>query len=223
MAKGYLQKIWIAAFYATICAIGAAHAAQITVSVRDEQSEAIDDAVVILTPRGALSGAEKNRARSEAATSYQIVQKDLKFSPHVLAVPLGATVTFPNQDTVRHHVYSFSPARKFELALYGRDEDRSVTFENAGIVAIGCNIHDDMQAFIYVYDKQQRALVSERGGIAFENIPEGEYSITVWHPRLKRLNETLEQIVRVDENVSYDATMIVPLRPAHRPARAMYN
>mgnify|MGYP001117492615 CR=1 FL=1 len=70
--------------------------------------------------------------------------------PYVLLVPKGATVAFPNLDRVRHHVYSFSKAKRFELKLYGQEENRTVTFDQAGTVAVGCNIHDQMSAFVKV-------------------------------------------------------------------------
>lgn len=216
------MKIWLAAMCSMASAMGAACAAEISVNVRDEQGEVVDDAVVVLSRRGAGANAARSPVHREERVFYQIVQKDLRFSPHILVVPSGATVAFPNQDTVRHHVYSFSPAKKFELALYGQDEDRSITFDKPGIIAIGCNIHDDMQAYIYVYDSAQQAKLSEQGSAAFSNLPEGEYTITVWHPRLKRHDDAKEQIVRAAGEVSYSATVKMPLRPAHRPARTSY-
>ena len=74
----------------------------------------------------------------------------MQFHPFVLIVPVGAKVSFPNLDPTRHHVYSFSPAKQFELKLFARDQSRSVVFDKPGVVALGCNIHDAMTAFIVV-------------------------------------------------------------------------
>lgn len=214
-------RVWLAASCAAAFALGAANAAEISVNVRDDQGAIVDDAVVILKPRS--GDAVNSPARRMQEGSFEIVQKNLSFLPHTLVVPRGATVAFPNQDVVRHHVYSFSPARKFELALYGQEESRTVTFNNPGIVAIGCNIHDSMQAYVFIYDAGEEAKLSEQGLANFGDLPEGEYSISVWHPRMKRQEDAVEQIVRAGGDVSYSATIKIPLRPAHRPARTSYN
>ena len=81
-----------------------------------------------------------------------MAQENISFSPHVLIVPVGATVAFPNHDRVRHHVYSVSKPKKFDIKLYGRDETRTEAFDKPGVVALGCNIHDQMSGFIIVVD-----------------------------------------------------------------------
>jgi len=103
----------------------------------------------------------------------------------VLIVPVGSTVSFPNKDKVRHHVYSFSAPKKFELKLYGRDETRSVTFDKPGAVSLGCNIHDGMIAFIFVSDTPFAAKTGADGSATVQDAPTGASTLLVWHPDLK--------------------------------------
>jgi plastocyanin len=151
----------------------------VTVYVRGPGNAPIADAVVTVhligraTPGAALSG------------SYTVNQKDIQFHPFVLMVPLGSEVSFPNLDPVRHHVYSFSPAKKFELKLYAKEQNRAVTFDKPGIVALGCNIHDQMSAYIDVVDTVFAVKTDASGNAVFNGVPPGQISIEVWHPYLR--------------------------------------
>jgi len=115
-----------------------ANAADLTVTVRNSAGRPVADAVVSLYP---ASGAGALRQDGP----YRITQHDVKFDPFVTIVPVGAEVAFPNLDKTRHHVYSFSAAKTFELKLYGQGETRTVRFDKPGIVSLGCNIHDSGQ------------------------------------------------------------------------------
>ena len=154
-----------------------ATAADVAVSVRDAKGRPVADAVVTLTP---ASGARAGPIRFP--WPYRVEQRGMQFHPFVLIVPNGAEVAFPNRDQVRHHVYSFSPAKRFELKLYGKDQTRSVTFEKAGVVAIGCNIHDFMVAFIKVVDTPWAAKTDANGSAVLRGAPNGRAKLEVWHP-----------------------------------------
>ena len=223
MAEHLFIKARLAALWSIAASMGAAQAAEISVVVRDERDEAVTDAVVILTPGSVNGEPEAQAPYRDKSASYEIVQKDMQFAPHILVIPRGASVDFPNLDAVRHHVYSFSSAKRFELTLYGRDESRTVTFDKPGIVAIGCNIHDAMQAYIYVHDSQQEAKLSEHGRATFSNIPAGEYTIMVWHPRLKPRDAEIRQVVQVDADATHTESIEIPLRPARRSVRTSYH
>ncbi len=106
----------------------------------------------------------------------------MTFVPFVLPIFAGETVKFPNLDTVKHQVYSFSPAKRFTLNLYGRDETRTVTFDKAGVVALGCNIHDSMIAFVKVSDTGLVAQSDDNGVLVLRDLPAGEVTIRLWHP-----------------------------------------
>ena len=131
-----------------------AHAADVTVVIKDGNGRAVEDAVVIADVAG--------RAGPPPAR-FVINQKDMQFVPYVLIVPVGSTIEFGNLDPFRHHVYSFSAAKKFELKLFGQGEKRPVRFDKPGLVSIGCNIHDSMQAFIRVVDTPSPARLTGPG------------------------------------------------------------
>lgn len=108
-------------------------------------------------------------------------QVDKQFTPHVLVVQKNTEVAFPNSDSIRHHVYSFSPAKRFELKLYKEFEAKPVTFEESGLVEIGCNIHDWMVGYIFVADSPYFAKTGI-DGVATIDVPSDDYEITFWHP-----------------------------------------
>lgn len=113
---------------------------------------------------------------------FEMAQEDLQFNPFVLVVPEGAEVLFPNRDRVRHHVYSFARGNAFELELYGREQTRSVVFDAQGNVPIGCNIHDDMIAFIRVVDTPHARVTDADGVALLPGLDGGPHTVTVWHP-----------------------------------------
>jgi len=169
---------------AMLCAIPAsAGATTVAVTVQDSDGRPLRDAVVSIQ-----SSATRPGTLATFAAPARITQQDIKFDPFVLLVQKGARVSFPNRDRVRHHVYSFSKAKKFELKLYGREDDRAVLFDVPGTVALGCNIHDQMQAFIRVVDTPWAGKTDANGRVVIEGIPGGGASITVWHPRARAKN-----------------------------------
>ena len=109
-------------------------------------------------------------------------QIDKQFHPHVLPVSIGTSVEFPNADNVKHHVYSFSDAKTFELELYDDFQGKPISFDKPGIVELGCNIHDWMLAYIYVTDADYFFTSSEQGKVA-ASLPSGSYTVQLWHPR----------------------------------------
>nr|QQZ50020.1 hypothetical protein JKL49_25860 [Phenylobacterium glaciei] len=115
----------------------------------------------------------------------------------MLIVPVGSNVNFPNKDNVRHHVYSFSPTKKFELKLYGRDESRSVLFDKAGVVALGCNIHDQMIAYVVVVDTAYAAKTGADGFALIRNAPAGNAVMTVWQPYVKTAKNQVVKTIAI--------------------------
>jgi len=158
-------------------AASAAQAADLSVAVSDNAGKPVQFAVVTWTPSG---GATIPAAMKSA--SYVMAQKNVQFTPFVLAVPVGATVSFPNQDRVNHHVYSFSPTMPFQLPLYGKGQTRTVTFTKAGTDALGCNIHDSMSAYVRIVSTPYFATTAADGKIVLKGLPEGAGSLKVWHP-----------------------------------------
>lgn len=156
-----------------------AAAADLTVSVRTPSGQPVADAVVMVHP---AAGAPKGPIRFD--WPLRVAQRNVQFEPFVLVAPVGASVSFPNLDKVRHHVYSFSRGNRFELKLFGRDESRSATMATAGVVAIGCNIHDQMLAFIRVVDTPYAAKTGANGDAVLRGLPAGAATLKVWHPWL---------------------------------------
>jgi len=154
-------------------------ASDLSVSLSTPGGAPIADAVVMVAPEAGVHGARP------LAGPFQMAQKDMEFQPFVLIVPVGADVAFPNLDRVRHHVYSFSPAKTFELKLYGRDETRVVHFDKPGVVPLGCNIHDSMVAFVLVVDTPYAGMTDASGQAVIHGVPPGAQAVRVWHPYLR--------------------------------------
>src|SRR3954454_1358127 len=154
-------------------------AAPLSVRVVDASGKPVRDAVVTLYPT-------VNAARpAHAGSRFVVSQQHLQFHPFLTIVPVGADVSFPNLDPTKHHVYSFSAAKKFELKLFAKDQSRTVHFDKPGVVALGCNIHDQMSAFIVVTDSPWTARTNAQGLVTFADAPNGPGRVTVWHPYLR--------------------------------------
>ncbi|MFL5295243.1 MAG: methylamine utilization protein [Phenylobacterium sp.] len=157
-----------------------ARAAELVVTVTTPAGKPVANAVVMVRPQ---AGAPRGAGRLSGP--YVMAQKDMQFEPFVLVVPVGAEVSFPNFDPYRHHVYSFSPAKTFELKLYSKDETRVVRFDKPGVVVLGCNIHDAMAAYIRVVDTPFAARSDARGEAVIRDLPAGPAKVAVWQPFLK--------------------------------------
>ena len=155
----------------------AATAATVQVQVNDGSGKPLADAVVFLESREA-------RQAVRPATGTEIAQANKQFDPRVLVVPVGTSVSFPNRDTVRHHVYSFSPAKTFELKLYTGTAASPVVFDKTGIAVLGCNIHDNMAAWVVIVDTPYYGRTVQAGTVALASVPPGTYRMRVWHPGL---------------------------------------
>jgi plastocyanin len=112
-------------------------------------------------------------------------QRKHMFVPHILVVETGTDVDFPNNDDVSHHVYSFSPTKKFELPLYKGKKYPPERFDQAGLVTLGCNIHDNMLGYILVVDTAHFALTDASGAAEIDGLPPGRHRLSVWTPRLR--------------------------------------
>lgn len=198
------------AFAAGLALAAPVGAAALTVRVLDSAGHPVRDAVVTLYPSiGARS--------AKPGGHYTVSQQDLQFHPFLTIVPVGADVSFPNFDNTKHHVYSFSPAKRFELKLFAKDQSRTVHFDKPGVVALGCNIHDQMSAFIVVTDSAWTARTNGQGLASFANAPNGAGRVTVWHPYARASAGTMQQQVAAGQR---SATFSVRLR-APPPAMPM--
>lgn len=181
--------------------------------VKDPLGAPIADAVISVT---VVSG-----TRPAGRSSRAIVdQQDKEFVPHVRAILAGAEVTFPNKDDLRHHVYSFSPAKKFELPLYKGTQAPPMKFEKAGIVVLGCNIHDWMLGYVYVLDTPYFATTATDGRARITDVPPGTYEIQLWHPRLPDGSPPPKQRLTISAGKDERVEFVTPLKPDVRPRRA---
>ena len=166
------------AFLAVLSLLAAsAQAVNVDVQLSDAAGNALADAVVMLEPAG-------TRLPVKPMQGAQIVQHDLRFDPPVTVVTTGTAVMFPNQDTVKHHVYSYSPAKTFQIKLYAGVPHAPIVFDKPGIAAIGCNIHDGMIAWVVVSDTPLFARSAAGGRAKVADVPPGNYQMHVWHPSL---------------------------------------
>lgn len=157
-----------------VAVAGIAQGAAIEVQVSTPQGKAIADAVVYAMPT--------NVQPSKPTRAIAIEQIDREFVPHVSVVQLGTTASFPNRDSVRHHVYSFSPAKTFEIKLYSGEAPREVVFDKPGAITLGCNIHDWMVGYVYVVDTPYFGKSGKDGKVRLEGLPAGDYEVKLWHP-----------------------------------------
>jgi len=162
---------------ATLLAVAAANAGVVQVQVHDSVGKPLADAVVFLESREAAAAVRPAR---EAA----IAQVDKQFSPRVTVVTVGTPVDFPNRDKVRHHVYSFSPAKTFELKLYAGTPANPVIFDRVGVAVLGCNIHDHMTAWVVVVDTPYYTRTTAGGQATLDGVPAGNYRLRAWHADL---------------------------------------
>lgn len=149
-------------------------AGTVSAHVYDAVGKPLSDAVVFLESAAAKSA-------SKPLVGIEVAQESKQFVPSVSVVPIGSLVHFPNRDSVRHHVYSFSSAKKFELKLYTGTPANPVLFDRAGIVVLGCNIHDHMAAWVVVVETPYFGKTNAFGEINLDQVPAGRYRLRTWH------------------------------------------
>lgn len=194
-------------------AMASGHAASINVSVLDRDNRGVGDVIVTATPR---DGAAAPPASAPRAVMDQV---NRQFVPAVLVVRVGTQVAFPNSDTVAHQVYSFSPAKRFQLALYRGHAHPPLLFDKPGLVVLGCNIHDNMLAYILVTPAPYFGKTDASGRLELEGIPAGEYQIELWNPRFNEPDATLTRSIRISdtEPLAIPVRLTRPLSPEPRP------
>lgn len=151
-----------------------AEAATLTLNLRDERGNPAEDTVVYLM-------SEKTPGLPIRQAQTRIDQVNKTFVPLVSAIQRGTRVQFPNKDNIRHHVYSFSKAKKFEIKLYADTPAKPILFDQPGYVAMGCNIHDNMIAHLLVVETPYFAVADRTGRAVIGDVPPGNYSLIAWH------------------------------------------
>lgn len=160
-------------------------AADVRLRMLDAQGLPLADGVLAATPLD-------QPALATPAATATMAQRGQRFDPHLLVIRRGDSVDFPNLDQTRHHVYSFSAARRFELKLYLGPPAAPVRFPEAGIVTLGCNIHDWMLGYVVVVDTPHHTRSGADGMLALD-LPEGRWRLWAWHPRMAEDQHALDE------------------------------
>ncbi len=198
-----------------LAAFGLCHnlqAGSLDVTVKDGNGALVSDAVVYAKGRAVTSALAKKR--------MVIDQRDKQFIPYVTALQVGTSVLFPNNDNIRHHVYSLSPAKKFELPLYAGVPAEPVTFDKEGFVTLGCNIHDWMIAYVAVLATPYFEVTGKEGRTRLKDLPPGQYIVEVWQPSLKGAPEKFAQRVDLAARDAKELVFTLDLKPHFRAKRA---
>ena len=188
-------------------------AGEIRALVLDGEGKPLSDAVVVAFP----ADARTEQAKPGTEVEDQI---DKEFVPYVQVIRVGSTVRFPNRDNIRHHVYSFSAAKKFVLPLYSGTPATPVLFDKVGVVKLGCNIHDWMIGYLYVTDAPYFGKTAVPGRVEFKDLPAGTYRVHVWHPRLDGGEEATAKQIEVKDDAPVSAQWKIKLKREFRPQRA---
>jgi plastocyanin len=190
-------------------------AAGLALEVLDKDGHGVEQVVVTASPTGG--------GRAAAPRPAVMDQKDRAFVPGVLVVAVGTSVEFPNNDSVSHQVYSFSPAKRFQLPLYKGQAHPPVTFDQPGLVVLGCNIHDSMVGYIYVTDAAHFGITDARGTLTLDDLPRGDYQIVIWSPYIADAPAALARTVHIeaDGGAPQRFQLAQPLRsrPEPKPRR----
>lgn len=204
LSKQSVKQYFLTFFVLTYMLNSYAVASEIEVQVNDNAGMSVENAVVYLEP--------KDRTASFITNQASVEQKNKSFIPLVTVIQTGSSVIFPNKDSVRHHVYSFSSAKKFELKLYSGLPSNPVIFDKAGTVVLGCNIHDQMLAFIYIVDTPYFAKTEANGKVKIRDIPDGDYVLKIWHYALKNENVTMDKSITI--KTSDTVKTVIDIKPS---------
>jgi len=170
----------------------AASAATLNVQIADATGKPLQDAAVYAEPLSPMP-----LTRTKVA---EIEQKSRKFMPVMTIVQTGSEISFPNNDTVRHHVYSFSPTKPFELKLYSGTPGTPILFDKPGTVVIGCNIHDQMVAYIQVVNTPHFGKSDQAGKVRLADLGPGKYRLKAWHYQLSPAAAPVETDITIAKN-----------------------
>ncbi|WP_246840549.1 methylamine utilization protein [Lacimicrobium sp. SS2-24] len=180
-------------------------ATELAVTVLTEDGKPMPGAVIYLTSEQALPGVEEGAV----ATMDQV---NKQFAPHILVVQKGTQVSFPNSDSIQHHVYSFSAAKTFQLQLYKDNNPAPLPFDAEGKVELGCNVHDWMLGYIYVVDTPYFGQTNKKGQLSL-NIADGDYRLHIRHPRIEEASANLDRNLSIHADEQVAIQLKQPLLP----------
>jgi plastocyanin len=198
------MKLSFALAALTVFACGQAGAASVTVTVSDSAGKPLADTVIVVDP-------EPGVAFPKPLKAGRIDQRGLAFHPLVSVIQTGSELSFPNYDKVKHHIYSFSPAKKFDQKLYSGVAAAPQIFDKAGTVVLGCNIHDRMVAYVKVVDSPYFAKTDAAGTARIELPAAGKYTVSAWHYNMS--GATASQAASVPASAAAALSFKLALKP----------
>jgi plastocyanin len=204
---------------AQICSAEEAAFVQLELSVADHAGAPVPEVAVYLTAlaRSASASESESESESNAAKAAAINQHELTFDPHLSIIETGTAVRFLNEDAVNHHVFSFSAAKQLNLQVASQAIVEPRIFDRAGLVTLGCNIHDDMLAYILVVDTPHFGKTTANGIVEFAGLAPGLYELSVWTPRVKDSDLPDTQVVEIGAGtaIALKTRFEAKLRPPH--------
>ncbi len=213
----YIYRSYVTLFLIIICISlpSNVYSGILKCKVKDNKGNIVADAVV----SAILISANNKTNKPKKAIIDQV---DKEFVEYVTAVQVGTVVSFPNNDKIRHHVYSFSPAKKFEIPLYppGMAPGKPIVFDEPGVAVLGCNIHDWMKAYVCILETPYFAKTNTKGMASITDLPPGEYEVHVWHPTIKKSSKSTKQQVTIDKVNTKEIEFAIKKRRVFRPMRA---
>lgn len=217
MKKNIFSLIFCSTYLAvTLAMMQSANAGELNLIIKDGKGVALEDAIITAMPVNA-----KNLPKQKPIKPI-VDQVGKEFLPHVLPISLHSLVYFPNNDNIRHHVYSFSPAKKFELPLYSGTSAEPILFNKPGVITLGCNIHDWMLGYIYVSSTPYFARSDKAGKGLIDDLPDGEYTVKVWHPQMLATEESTSRKIEISAKNTGEEEWQLPLkRPFKLPRNSV--
>lgn len=212
-----ILALWIILFACRAFSSSPALAGELQTYVKDQENKGVEDAILLVTPTDATKSLH---LKSPKEFMDQI---DKEFVPHVKPVFVGSIVNFPNKDNIRHHVYSVSHTKTFELPLYSGIKAPPVLFDTPGVVVLGCNIHDWMLGYIYVSDTPIFAQTKQDGTATFTDLPAGEYLLRLWHPGIGASESHNSRRVTMGESGTVKIEWQTTLKPVLKIPRTLTN
>jgi plastocyanin len=189
-------------------------AGDLKISVNTHKNQPLESVVVTLERLDSFQ-----ETTSVKALDIKIAQIDREFVPAVTVIPVGSLVSFPNQDDILHHVYSFSKAKTFDLPLYKGIPNEPIKFDIAGVATLGCNIHDWMSAYVVIVDTPYFQKTNQLGEAQLTNVSAGEYELVLWHPRQKK---SYRETITIDDQL-VAKNIELRLKPSFRSKRQNSN
>jgi len=197
---------------ACLVSASGAQAAKISALIFGADAKPLPNAVVVAVP-------EEGHPPPIGKVVEVVDQIDKEFVPYVKPIRAGSYVQFPNKDNIRHHVYSFSPAKIFELPLYKGTPSQPVLFDKPGVIKLGCNIHDWMIGYLYVAETPYFGKTAGDGRVDLDELPAGRYQVRVWHPRMEGSEDATVTRVDLEEATPAVVEWTLKLNPEYRPQR----